>query len=206
MQCHRAISGGDSDDKSIFPIFPIYSNFEQVDDEKFFQTCMRYGRRLVEPERWFWEDYIYGITLNLNLQGRSLKIKQCRDMRKERWFSLRRTYPIMIRVTVTSVDADEQPVYTKRSEVHSIELVTDQYEPLLSLDPQQKFPMVVHFNLLFGVPPDQGFKESVPYMGTLMVPSISGEDVPEIEADGDWPLTPTPKVEDCELSGNSESD
>ncbi|KAH8277607.1 hypothetical protein KR018_001958 [Drosophila ironensis] len=162
-----------------------------LDDEQFFESCMRCGRLLLEPgyQKWRWTGFNFGMDLILIMDSRRLNIRRHHRHEHERVLSLQTRRRVMVRTTVSSINARRQPVYTQTSEICVLSLEKNDEVSLMVLDPQLVHPLLISINMLVVNPPNQSFKEIVPFseepMASISIP------ISEIGGDCDRPLTPT---------------
>lgn len=175
----------------------------QLDDEQFFENCMRCGRLLLEPgyQKWRWTGFNFGMDLILIMDSRRLNIRRHHRHEHERVLSLQTRRKFMVRTTVTSINARRQPVFTQTSEICTLSLEKNEEVPLMVLDPKLVHPLLISINMLVVNPPNQSFKEVVPYSedGTT---SLS-DPISEIGADCERPLTPASADDSAVFIGDS---
>ncbi|XP_017066120.1 protein germ cell-less [Drosophila eugracilis] len=177
---------------------------QQLDDEQFFESCMRCGRMLLEPgyQKWRWTGFNYGMDLILIMDSRRLNIRRHHRHEHERVLSLQTKRKFMVRTTVTSINAQRQPIFTQSSEICSLSLEKNEEVPLMVLDPKLVHPLLISINMLVVMPPNQSFKEIVPFSEdattSLSIP------ISEIGADSERPLTPASADDSAVFIGDSE--
>ncbi|XP_017126394.1 protein germ cell-less isoform X1 [Drosophila elegans] len=177
---------------------------QQLDNDQFFENCMRCGRMLLEPgyQKWRWTGFNYGMDLILIMDSRRLHIRRHHRHEHERVLSLQTKSKFMVRTTVTSINAQRQAVFTQTSEICSLSLEKNEEVPLMVLDPKLVHPLLISINMLVVMPPNQSFKEIVPLSeeGTtsLSIP------IAEIGADCERPLTPSSADDSAVFIGDSE--
>ncbi|XP_037713041.1 protein germ cell-less isoform X1 [Drosophila subpulchrella] len=177
---------------------------QQLDDEQFFESCMRCGRMLLEPgyQKWRWTGFNYGMDLILIMDSRRLNIRRHHRHEHERVLSLQTKRKFMVRTTVTSINAQRQPIFTQTSEICSLSLEKNEEVPLMVLDPKLVHPLLISINMLVVMPPNQSFKEIVP----LSEEATTSLSIPisEIGANSDRPLTPSSADDSAVFIGDSE--
>nr|XP_016940515.1 protein germ cell-less-like isoform X1 [Drosophila suzukii] len=152
---------------------------QQLNDEQFFESCMRCGRMLLEPgfHMWRWSGFNYGMELILLMDNntRSLNIRR-NHQGFDRVLSLHPKRKLMVRTTVTSVNARRQPVFTQTSGICSISLQKDEDVPLMVLDPKLVHPLLISVNMLVAMPPNPFLKDIVPLSeeatSSLSIPNL----------------------------------
>jgi len=152
---------------------------QQLNDEQFFESCMRCGRMLLEPgfHMWRWSGFNYGMELILlmDYNTRSLNIRR-NHQGLDRVLSLHPKRKIMVRTTVTSVNPRRQPVFTQTSGICSISLQKDEDVPLMVLDPKLVHPLLISVNMLVAMPPNPFLKDIVPLSeeatSSLSIPNL----------------------------------
>ncbi|EDV98399.1 protein germ cell-less [Drosophila grimshawi] len=142
------------------------SSPKQLDNEEFLENCMRCGRLLLEPgyQKWRWTGFNYGMDLILIMDSRRLNIRRHHRHEHERVLSLQTKRKFMIRTTVTSINAQRQPVHSQRSEIITLSLEKNEEVSLMVLDSQLVHPLLISINMLVVMPPNQSFKEIVPLL------------------------------------------
>lgn len=184
------------------------SSPKQLDDEQFFENCMRCGRLLMEPgyQKWRWTGFNYGMDLILIMDSRRLNIRRHHRHEHERVLSLQTRRKFMIRTTVTSINAQRQPIFTQKSEITTLSLEKNEEVSLMVLDPKLVHPLLISINMLVVMPPNQSFKEIVPQCEE---PGLSAAAIPisEIGASCERPLTPASADDSavCVSSGDGSS-
>ncbi|KAH8405775.1 hypothetical protein KR215_008409 [Drosophila sulfurigaster] len=180
---------------------------QQLDNEQFFENCMRCGRMLLEPgyQKWRWTGFNYGMDLILIMDSRRLNIRRHHRHEHERVLSLQTRRKFMIRTTVTSINAQRQPVFTQSSEITTLNLEKNEEVSLMVLDPKLVHPLLISINMIVVMPPNQSFKEIVPQSedSTLSAAAIP---ISEIGAVCERSLTPTNSADDsavCVGGGDS---
>ncbi|KAH8401935.1 hypothetical protein KR009_008727 [Drosophila setifemur] len=176
----------------------------QMDNDQFFENCMRCGRMLLEPgyQKWRWTGFNFGMDLILIMDSRRLNIRRHHRHEHERVLSLQTRRKFMVRTTVTSINARRQPVFTQTSEIRSLSLEKNEEVPLMVLDPKLVHPLLISINMLVVMPPSQSFKEIVP----LSEETTTSLSIPisEIGADSERPLTPSSADDSAVFIGDSE--
>ncbi|XP_030563548.1 protein germ cell-less [Drosophila novamexicana] len=180
---------------------------QQLDKEQFFENCMRCGRLLLEPgyQKWRWTGFNYGMDLILIMDSRRLNIRRHHRHEHERVLSLQTKRKFMIRTTVTSINAQRQPVFTQTSEITTLSLEKNEEVSLMVLDPKLVHPLLISINMLVVTPPNQSFKEIVPQSEDS---SLSATAIPisEIGASCERSLTPASADDSAVcVSGDSEA-
>ncbi|XP_064536050.1 protein germ cell-less [Drosophila montana] len=180
---------------------------QQLDKEQFFENCMRCGRLLLEPgyQKWRWTGFNYGMDLILIMDSRRLNIRRHHRHEHERVLSLQTKRKFMIRTTVTSINAQRQPVFTQTSEITTLSLEKNEEVSLMVLDPKLVHPLLISINMLVVMPPNQSFKEIVPQSEDS---SLSATAIPisEIGASCERSLTPASADDSAVcVSGDSEA-
>eukprot|EP00099_Drosophila_melanogaster_P025359 NP_724708.1 germ cell-less, isoform A [Drosophila melanogaster] len=177
---------------------------QQLDDEQFFENCMRCGRMLLEPgyQKWRWTGFNFGMDLILIMDSRRLNIRRHHRHEHERVLSLQTKRKFMVRTTVTSINAQRQAVFTQTSEICSLSLEKNEEVPLMVLDPKLVHPLLISINMLVVMPPNQSFKEIVP----LSEEATTSLSIPisEIGANSDRPLSPSSADDSAVFIGDSE--
>ncbi|XP_039502131.1 protein germ cell-less isoform X1 [Drosophila santomea] len=177
---------------------------QQLDDEQFFENCMRCGRLLLEPgyQKWRWTGFNFGMDLILIMDSRRLNIRRHHRHEHERVLSLQTKRKFMVRTTVTSINAQRQAVFTQTSEICSLSLEKNEEVPLMVLDPKLVHPLLISINMLVVMPPNQSFKEVVP----LSEEATTSFSIPisEIGTNSDRPLTPSSADDSAVFIGDSE--
>lgn len=185
-------------------LFCIHSSPQQLDDEQFFENCMRCGRMLLEPgyQKWRWTGFNFGMDLILIMDSRRLNIRRHHRHEHERVLSLQTKRKFMVRTTVTSINAQRQAVFTQTSEICSLSLEKNEEVPLMVLDPKLVHPLLISINMLVVMPPNQSFKEIVP----LSEEATTSLSIPisEIGANSDRPLSPSSADDSAVFIGDSE--
>jgi len=164
---------------------------QQLDNEQFFENCMRCGRLLLEPgyQKWRWTGFNYGMDLILIMDSRRLNIRRHHRHEHERVLSLQTRRKFMIRTTVTSINAQRQPVFTQTSEITTLSLEKNEEVSLMVLDPKLVHPLLISINMLVVMPPNQSFKEIVPQSEESAL-SAAAIPISEIGATCERSLTP----------------
>ncbi|XP_068146624.1 protein germ cell-less [Drosophila tropicalis] len=166
---------------------------QQLDKEQFFENCMRCGRLLLEPgyQKWRWTGFNYGMDLILIMDSRRLNIRRHHRHEHERVLSLQTKRKFMVRTTVTSINAQRQPIFTQTSEITSLSLEKNEEVPLMVLDSKLVHPLLISINILVVMPPNQSFKEIVPMSEEFSAGTTLSIPISEIGANCERPLTPT---------------
>ncbi|XP_022220279.2 protein germ cell-less [Drosophila obscura] len=182
------------------------SSPQQLDDDQFFENCMRCGRLLTEPgyQKWRWTGFNFGMDLILIMDSRRLNIRRHHRHEHERVLSLQTKRKFMIRTTVTSINAQRQPVFTQTSEICSLSLEKNEEVPLMVLDPKLVHPLLISINMLVVMPPNQSFKEVVPHSEEARTTSLSIP-ISEIGATCERPMTPASADDSAVYIGDSEA-
>ncbi|XP_034651821.1 protein germ cell-less isoform X2 [Drosophila subobscura] len=180
---------------------------QQLDDDQFFENCMRCGRLLTEPgyQKWRWTGFNFGMDLILIMDSRRLNIRRHHRHEHERVLSLQTKRKFMIRTTVTSINAQRQPVFTQTSEICSLSLEKNEEVPLMVLDPKLVHPLLISINLLVVMPPNQSFKEVVPLSEEPTSATSFSIPISEIGATCERPLTPASADDSAVYIGDSEA-
>ncbi|ALC40652.1 gcl [Drosophila busckii] len=179
-----------------------------LDDEQFFENCMRCGRLLTEPgyQKWRWTGFNYGMDLILIMDSRRLNIRRHHRHEHERVLSLQTKRKFMIRTTITSINAQRQPVFTQSSDIITLNLEKNEEVTLMVLDPKLVHPLLISINMLLVMPPNQSFKEIVPQSEES---NMSAADRPISEIGGNCERSLTPASADDSAvfvaSGDSET-
>ncbi|XP_034651820.1 protein germ cell-less isoform X1 [Drosophila subobscura] len=183
------------------------SSPQQLDDDQFFENCMRCGRLLTEPgyQKWRWTGFNFGMDLILIMDSRRLNIRRHHRHEHERVLSLQTKRKFMIRTTVTSINAQRQPVFTQTSEICSLSLEKNEEVPLMVLDPKLVHPLLISINLLVVMPPNQSFKEVVPLSEEPTSATSFSIPISEIGATCERPLTPASADDSAVYIGDSEA-
>ncbi|XP_071536437.1 protein germ cell-less [Panulirus ornatus] len=122
----------------------------EISEEEFDKSCTRCGRVLANSGQhiWRWTGYNFGLDLVMTHDGASLRLK--RNHRTENIATIaqptRRN--IMYRVTVASLDEQNQVVYTKTTGVQSVSLAKNEEIRVMLLDPEVKYPLLLSANFL----------------------------------------------------------
>ncbi|XP_017148047.1 protein germ cell-less [Drosophila miranda] len=179
---------------------------QQLDEEQFFENCMRCGRLLTEPgyQKWRWTGFNFGMDLILIMDSRRLNIRRHHRHEHERVLSLQTKRKFMIRTTVTSINAQRQPVFTQTSEICSLSLEKNEEVPLMVLDPKLVHPLLISINMLVVMPPNQSFKEVVPHSEEATTTTSLSIPISEIGATCERPLTPASADDSAVYIGDSE--
>lgn len=169
---------------------------------------MRCGRLLLEPgyQKWRWTGFNFGMDLILIMDSRRLNIRRHHRHEHERVLSLQTKRKFMIRTTVTSINAQRQPVFTQTSEICSLSLEKNEEVPLMVLDPKLVHPLLISINMLVVMPPNQSFKEIVPHSEEAATTTTSlSIPISEIGADCERPMTPSSADDSAVFIGDSEA-
>ncbi|XP_034141954.1 protein germ cell-less isoform X1 [Drosophila guanche] len=180
---------------------------QQLDDDQFFENCMRCGRLLTEPgyQKWRWTGFNFGMDLILIMDSRRLNIRRHHRHEHERVLSLQTKRKFMIRTTVTSINAQRQPVFTQTSDICSLSLEKNEEVPLMVLDQKLVHPLLISINLLVVMPPNQSFKEVVPHSEEPTSATSFSIPISEIGATCERPLTPASADDSAVYIGDSEA-
>ncbi|XP_030375029.1 protein germ cell-less isoform X2 [Scaptodrosophila lebanonensis] len=180
---------------------------QQLDDDEFYENCMRCGRLLLEPgyQKWRWTGFNYGMDLILIMDSRRLNIRRHHRHEHERVLSLQTKRKFMVRTTVTSINAQRQPVFTQTSEISSLSLEKNEEVSLMVLDPKLVHPLLISINMLLITPPNQSFKDVVPQCEEA-THTASAVPISEIGASCERPVTPASADDSAVcVSGGSEA-
>lgn len=127
---------------------------EEGSQNKFNENSARAGRLVLGPEcqKWCCAGIHSSLDLVLVCCSQVLKIRRHSASERKHLQNLQTESQFMIRASITSVNAQRQPMFTQKSTVTSLSLEKNEKVILIKMDPKLVYPLLVSVNLLV-VPP-----------------------------------------------------